>query len=237
MSEFANKVLVVAGGTGGIGEEIVKTLLLAGATVVVPSRGAEHLTRLQDYCAGAPGRLLPVVADVSTLAGAETLRDQVLTQAGGLDGIVAALNGRQLYQPLLTLSENDWLDVVNNYLTAHFMTAKVLLPELLARDAGHYVMINGGAAEHVYPGLTYMSMMAAAQLMMTKGLLAEHAKSAVSIHSLLIHSRVATRHEAATQAGQVTSAQVAGKVAELLAAQHKDQTPAIQALHMATVVQ
>lgn len=235
MNEFFNKVLVVAGGTGGIGEEIVKALLLAGATVAVASRRAENLTRLQEYCAGAPGRLLSVVADVSTLAGAETLRDQVLAQAGGPDGVVAALNGRQLFQPLLTLSEIDWLDVVNNYLSAHFMAAKVLLPALLARNAGHYVMINGGAAEHVYPGLTYMSMMAAAQLMMTKGLLVEHADSGVSIHSLLIHSQVATRHEAATQAGQVTSAQVARKVAELLATQHKNQTPAIQALHMAAV--
>jgi len=44
MTKLTGKVALVAGGSGGVGEGIVRQLLTDGATVVVPSRSNEKLT-------------------------------------------------------------------------------------------------------------------------------------------------------------------------------------------------
>ncbi|NVO32274.1 SDR family NAD(P)-dependent oxidoreductase [Hymenobacter lapidiphilus] len=219
-----NQVILVAGGTGGVGEEIVRYLLEAGAIVAVPSRSEANLQRLRDYCADAgPGQLHTLVQEMSTPDGADTVRHWLLERTGGrLDAVVAALNGRFYGKAFHTLSWAEWQDFLANYITAHFLTARTFLPLLLERGAGRYLMINGGAATQVYPGVVELSVAASAQLAMTKGLALESAHSGVQLASLVLYSRVATRHEAATQPHQLTSRQVAERAGQLLTSTEYD---------------
>lgn len=61
------KIAVVAGGAGGVGEGIVRALLKNGATVVVPSRTKYKLDRLKEYTADIPnGTLITVTGGVNT---------------------------------------------------------------------------------------------------------------------------------------------------------------------------
>jgi NADP-dependent 3-hydroxy acid dehydrogenase YdfG len=46
MKKLENKIALVPGETGGVGEAIVKSLLAEGATVIVPSRRQERLDEL-----------------------------------------------------------------------------------------------------------------------------------------------------------------------------------------------
>lgn len=231
-----NQVILVAGGTGGVGEEIVRSLLEAGATVAVPSRSEANLERLRAYCAHVgPGQLHTLHQEMSTPDGADNVRAWLLERTGGrLDAVVAALNGRFYGKPFHTLGWGEWQDFLANYLTAHFLTARTFLPLLEKQGHGHYLMINGGAATEVYPGVVELSVAASAQLAMTKGLALETAAAGVQVSSLVIYSRVATRHEAATHPGQVTSRQVAERAAALLTSPDYDPRHVVHALHMAT---
>ncbi|TVR90845.1 MAG: SDR family NAD(P)-dependent oxidoreductase, partial [Spirochaetaceae bacterium] len=44
-----SKVAVVAGGSGGIGEGVVQSLLKAGYRVYIPTRPGDHAERLKAY--------------------------------------------------------------------------------------------------------------------------------------------------------------------------------------------
>jgi NADP-dependent 3-hydroxy acid dehydrogenase YdfG len=65
--ELGNKLVVVAGGAGEIGERITRMFLQQGARVLVPSRSKEKLkalgTSLEDI---STGELIPLETDVST---------------------------------------------------------------------------------------------------------------------------------------------------------------------------
>ena len=45
------KTAVVAGGTGGVGEGVVKALLEADYKVIVPTRSEHKIARLREYVA------------------------------------------------------------------------------------------------------------------------------------------------------------------------------------------
>ena len=84
--ELANKLVVVAGGAGEIGERITRMFLQQGARVLVPSRSAEKLEALGASLKGiATGELIPLETDVSTPQGLKTL-----TAAIGREGVFAS---------------------------------------------------------------------------------------------------------------------------------------------------
>ena len=58
MGKLEGKTAFVAGGTGGVGEGIVRAFLDEGATVVVPSRKQENLDQLRGYLGSATERFI-----------------------------------------------------------------------------------------------------------------------------------------------------------------------------------
>lgn len=58
MAKLSGKIALIAGGTGGVGEGIVRAFLKEGATVVVPSRSSENLEQLRGYLGERDARSL-----------------------------------------------------------------------------------------------------------------------------------------------------------------------------------
>src|SRR5438874_669042 len=82
--EFADKRVLVTGGTGGIGEAIVRRLTAGGATVVTAGRNKPPEGQTPD---------LFVQADVSTAAGVAKVVRAVLERYGGVDILVHNIGG------------------------------------------------------------------------------------------------------------------------------------------------
>ena len=64
MAKLDGKIALIPGGTGGVGEGIVRGFLNAGATVVVPSRREESLEKLRRQLGESAGdRFVPLVGE------------------------------------------------------------------------------------------------------------------------------------------------------------------------------
>jgi len=74
--EFADKRVLVTGGTRGIGAAVVRRFQLAGARVVATARSAP---------AHAVDGVLFIPADIGTAAGVETVVSRPAADWGGLD--------------------------------------------------------------------------------------------------------------------------------------------------------
>lgn len=75
MAKLDGKIALIPGGTGGVGEGIVRGFLNAGATVVVPSRREESLEKLRRQLGESAGDgFVPLVGDLSQTESAEVLR-------------------------------------------------------------------------------------------------------------------------------------------------------------------
>lgn len=183
---LSNKIALVAGGAGGVGEGIVRALLKANAVVVVPSRSETKLARLRAYVADVPtGKLVTATADISTGEGADAVRDLVRKSHGGLDLVVASLGGWWQGRSLTELDLNTWNTLLTNNLTSHFLAINRFVP-LLRPETGVYVHVNGFSAEQAYPNAAPVAMSAAAQKSLVASLAAELEPTGVRVYELIL---------------------------------------------------
>lgn len=184
--------MLVAGGSGEVGEAIVSALLQAGHTVVVPTRSADKVAAIESL-AGQQDRLHVVVSDAGDPQGAEALWQQLVAEDLQPRHVVASVGGWRQSPPLVDVEPADWHAVLDMGLTAHFALARAFLPGLLGRGDGAYLMINGGAGLDPAPGAGPVSVSAAAQIMLTRALAAESQDSGVRIATLVAATPVLTR--------------------------------------------
>ncbi len=186
MASLEGAKIVVAGGTGAVGEGIVRALLKQGASVLVPSRSEERLRDLVAYCQDvAKGELLTLVGDLGDEASARALQNRIFERYRELDVAVASLGGWWQGKPLTSVDMPAWERILRENLTAPLLAVKMLVP-LLNPKTGSYVHVNGLNAEQPYPMAGPMAMVAAAQKSMALTLAEELSPTGIRVFELIL---------------------------------------------------
>ena len=195
MSKLEGKIAYIAGGTGNVGEGIVRAFLKEGATVITSSRKEESLEKLRDLLKDTDtAKLITTIADLGDLASAEQLRDEIVNKHSGLDAVVASIGGTwHRNVPMTEVSMEEWNKFLFTNLTTHFVTAKTFLPVLAKTAGSSYTFLGGGAANQAIPNYSVVAIPAAAQLMMAKVVMQEMADSGVRINEVIANTLVNTR--------------------------------------------
>ncbi|HMR97170.1 MAG TPA: SDR family oxidoreductase [Microthrixaceae bacterium] len=127
------KVAVVTGGSRGIGEMVAAGLLTNGATVLISSRKAEVCNATAARLAETyGGTCIPLPADVSDLAGVDTLVAAVREHTDHVD-ILVNNAGVSWGAPLEEFPEKGWDKVFDTNVKGVFFLTQRLLPLLEAR--------------------------------------------------------------------------------------------------------
>jgi NAD(P)-dependent dehydrogenase (short-subunit alcohol dehydrogenase family) len=219
-SELEGRCIVVAGATGTVGGHIAAGVLQRGGSVVALGRSQDRLTALTNRTPpDQRSRLLGVRCDLSSLDDARPALDQ-LTESGLRVNAVAAALGRWWEgTDLLELTMADWLRILNENLTAHFVAARTFAP-VLDRDADPcYITMAGIAALKAVPSSGAVSVTGAAQQMLLRVLSAEAADSGIRYHQLLLTTPVVAPDDATTRSEHpdwILGPDVAGHVARIL---------------------
>lgn len=109
MSTFAGKVVIVTGGSMGIGKEMVLQLVQQGAKVVMAARSETRLKELEKLLKDKGGEVLAVVTDVGKKEQCKNLVDKTLEHFGRIDGLINNA-GYGVTSPLLELDDLDLFD-------------------------------------------------------------------------------------------------------------------------------
>jgi NAD(P)-dependent dehydrogenase (short-subunit alcohol dehydrogenase family) len=218
MADLEGARIVVAGGAGGVGEGIVRSLLRQGARVLVPSRSEERLRALEAYCRDVPtGELLTLVGDLGDEETARALQAQIYQRFRELDAAVASLGGWWQGKPLTSVDMATWERILRENLTAHFLALKMLVP-LLHPKTGSYVHINAFSAEQPYPMAGPVAMAGAAQKSMVLTLAEELKPTGIRVYELIL-GPVRTRQREANGSGQAdwyTAEEIGDEVSQLV---------------------
>jgi 3-oxoacyl-[acyl-carrier protein] reductase len=199
MTRLDDTITLIAGGTGTVGECVVRAFLRAGATVIVPSRSADKIASLREFLGdGTSRRLTALVGDIGDPRGAQTLRDQVVERFGRLDAVVASLGGTwEAKLPTIEVPVETWDEYHQSNLKAHFLAARAFLPVLADRPGSSYTFLGGLSALVPVPLYSPVAVNSAAQLMMARILMQEMKTTRVRINQVMcgyINTRARAGH-------------------------------------------
>lgn len=188
------KCVVVAGGTGSVGEGLVRAFLQEGAQVIVPCRSPEKSERLESYVRNDGGdRLLCIPGNVGEEDSATEFWTAVRGRFPRIDLGVACLGGWYYGYSLHHMPITDWNRIIGNNLTSHFLFMRQCLSTFYEQNSGTYVMINGGASEIVAPESGAISIVAAAQRMMSRVIAEEAHGTNIRAYTVIAFNPVKTR--------------------------------------------
>lgn len=203
--DLSGRRVLVPGGTGGVGEGVVRSYLAAGADVVVPTRTEQRADEFRKVLGdAATARLHLVVHDYTTFTGAERLAAEMKRNLGGIDDVVAPIGGFWSGRRLWEIGESDWQTAFVELATAHAAVMRACLPHL--SSSGAYCLIVGESAVTPVPTAGLVSMEQSALLMMQRVLTAE--LGGQSRVFALVLGPVRTRFPTDTGSGSVSADEV-----------------------------
>ena len=150
---FKDKVVVVTGAAGGIGEAYAKALAAEGAAVVVADINAEAGEQVVKQIQTDGGRAMFVTCDVSSAESAAALVEAVEQEYGGIDGLVnnAAIFGAMQFDLLISVDWDYYKKFMSVNMDGALVMTRAVYPSMQKRGGGAIVNQSSTAA-YLYSG-------------------------------------------------------------------------------------
>jgi len=212
--EFKDSIVVVTGGTRGIGRAISLAFAREGATVWAAYLSNDEAARAVTQAAeGLPGTISLFKADVSAAEGATGLINAAAAVSGHIDVLVNNAGIiRDCY--LAMMSEEDWEAVIRSNINPLFHCCKWGLRKMMGRRRGSIVNISSISGMIGTPGQTNYAASKGAVISFTKSLAREAGPMGIRVNAV-VAGMIATDMTAALKQDlveQVVSRSALGRI-------------------------
>jgi len=145
MSTWQNKVVLVTGGSSGLGRVIAEAFAAAGARIVIAGLEAPAVLQAAQEMHAAGREAIGICADITKQEDVDRLFAQTIAGFGRLDVLVNNA-GRSMRGKLLNTTPEQFRDLMELNLIALVRCTRAALPHLL-KQRGHIVNIGSLAAK------------------------------------------------------------------------------------------
>ncbi len=182
LTPIRGRKVIVTGASKGIGKGIARVFARHGARVVLVSRNQADVAAA---CADIEGDCVPVSADISTWAGAQTLAARAAEAMGGID-IVCANAGIFPQTKIEEMEPDEWDAVLTTNVKGSFMMVKACLPWLKDSEQGRVILTSSITGPITgYPGWSHYGASKAAQIGFMRTACIELARDQITINAIL----------------------------------------------------
>jgi NAD(P)-dependent dehydrogenase (short-subunit alcohol dehydrogenase family) len=182
--ELAGKVVLITGGTDGLGLALASQLTGEGAAVAVCGRSGDRLESARSEIEAGGGDVLAVQADVSRLEDLERFVEVSIARWGRIDAVVHNA-GRASAGSIETIDEATWEEDFQLKLMASVRLTRLALPHLRA-SRGSVLFTLALAAKAPGAGSEPSSVNRAAGMALMKALSKELAPAGIRVNAVLI---------------------------------------------------
>jgi len=180
---YRDKVVIVTGGTKGIGRGCVEAFLGAGAKVIFCARHAKGVEEVTKRAEQGPGTVQFIPCDVSKIDQVEKLIATTIRQHGQLDCLINNAGWHPPHKPIDDFSIEEFRNLLDLNLVSMFAACKFALPPL-RKTKGNIINLSSlvGAMGQLH-ATTYVATKGAITAF-TKALAIDEAANGVRVNSV-----------------------------------------------------
>ena len=178
------EVALVTGGGRGLGRTVALGLAAAGAATAVAARSADELAQTVELIEAAGGVAFAVRADV-TRRSIEAAVTEVEAKLGPID-VLASIAGMYHGEagPTWECDPDAWSVVLDSNLRGRFLSARAVLPGMVARGRGRIINMGSHGGTIAGPFTSAYSSAYAGLLRLGESLAAELKEHGVSVFTI-----------------------------------------------------
>lgn len=186
--KLEGKVVLVTGGSDGLGAALVRTLAAEGARVAFCGRNDERLASVEksaEQVSANGGEAVAVKADVTSPADLAAFVDGAVQRWGRIDALVNNA-GQSAGSPVESITDEAWDYDLDLKLRAAIRTVRLAVPHIRAAGGGSIVNVLAIAGKAPGAGSAPSSVSRAAGLALTKALSKELGPDNITVNAILI---------------------------------------------------
>jgi meso-butanediol dehydrogenase / (S,S)-butanediol dehydrogenase / diacetyl reductase len=180
---FVDKKVVITGGTGGIGQALVKLFSREGACVLFSDRSGEDCEDLQAHLSQNGLTTQFLAGDLRKKTYCESLIKTAVSELGGVDILInnAGIIPRGT---ILETTDDMWFSALDVNVTAAFFLCRAAIPHMQKSGGGAIVNTSSTWGIHPGPGHVAYCTSKAAVAALTKNLGRDHAPDNIRVNAV-----------------------------------------------------
>ncbi len=182
-----DRVAIITGASQGLGREIARTFLKAGASVTIIARESEPLEQTAGElraCLATGQDLLPLVGDVSKPDDVTRIVAGTTSRWGRIDILV---NNAGVYGPFGAVEAvvwQEWLQTIEINVLGSVLMCREVLPWLKKQGQGKIIQLSGGGATAPMPHVSAYAVSKAAIVRFVDTLAEEVRECRIDVNAL-----------------------------------------------------
>ncbi len=181
MGSLAGRVIIVTGGSKGIGAAAAAALAREGAAVMLAARDGRLAAHVAHGIVEAGGRAAAIACDVSDYASVEALVAETEARFGPVDTLI---NNAGVIEPIASIAASDpaaWARNIEINLIGAYNPIRALLPRMIKAGGGTIVNVSSGAAIRPLDGWSAYCAGKAGLAMLTRAILLENTGNGIRV--------------------------------------------------------
>ena len=185
MFNFSDKIILITGAAGNLGEAVARGFLKAGANIIPVDRASDRLPEIFPDIKDSPEHFLATSVDSTDPDAVGALVAQVVERYGRIDILVNTVGGYRAGTPLheTPLKTLDFLFNLNARTT--FIASQAVIPHMLSSGGGKIVNVAAGSGLAGRKNMSAYSASKAAVIRLTESMSAELKRDSINVNCIL----------------------------------------------------
>ena len=173
------KIVLITGGSRGIGKAIAKLFVDEGANVIITSKNQKNLQQTSKEL----GNLFFVAGDIKNEKDVKNVIDKTIMKFGRIDILVNNAGSLPKMKQLDQISEKEWSETIDVNLNGQFRFTKSIIPHM-KKNGGSIINISSDAGLKAFENFYADAYVAAkaAIILLTKSWALEYAKNNIRVN-------------------------------------------------------
>jgi NAD(P)-dependent dehydrogenase (short-subunit alcohol dehydrogenase family) len=181
---LTDQIVLITGGSRGLGRAFAEALAGAGARVVIMARSAHELQHTVDAISQRGGQATAMPIDVTEATAVQQAVTVIEDQIGAIDLLINNAGTFRAFGTLATIDPDDWWREVEINVRGPFLCTRAVLPGMIQRGQGRIINLASGAGVQPFETISAYNLSKTAVIRLTESTALETQAHGISVFAI-----------------------------------------------------